>query len=224
LVFCKQTLAGGAAPRFDKLLQHGVKVLISNRLPVTELPALLTDTAYRDSLLRAEQDRDIVALWHDWYDQLGDKYRHEYIDSTISRVQLLKFHPILKYSLGQPELRFDFRRIMDRRQAVIINLAIEDPEAQRLLGCFLTILAEQGALSRAELPPDTRFDSHLLMIDEAPLFMTHSGESLGRMLSQTRKYGLYTAICHPEPRPGAAAAADGPGERRYRGRLRRRAG
>ena len=31
-----------------------------------------------------------------------------------------------------------------RRQATIINLAIEDPEAQRLLGCFLTILAEQG--------------------------------------------------------------------------------
>jgi DNA segregation ATPase FtsK/SpoIIIE-like protein len=93
-------------------------------------------------------------------------------------------------------MALDFRRILDTNQSVIINLAVADAEARRLLGCLLTVAAEQGALSRSELPPGERHGRHVLIIDEFSEFTAQSEEALARMLSQTRKFGLYLVMAH----------------------------
>ncbi|MGH7485435.1 MAG: type IV secretory system conjugative DNA transfer family protein, partial [bacterium] len=189
-------LSGGSAPMFDTLVQNGVKVLVSNGLPLPALYRFLIDKEFRDELLAAEPDPDIVAVFHHWYDRLPVRDQLDQSGSTLRRVGLLIFDPVLKYSLAQRETLLNFRGILDQNRSVIVNLALYNAEARRLLGCLLTVGAEHGALSRAELPPESRLTSHHLVIDEFSEFTAQSEEALSRMLSQTRKYGLYLVMAH----------------------------
>jgi hypothetical protein len=189
-------LAEGAAPRFDKLVQNGIKVLISNGLPLPALTHLLTNADFRRRCLAAEADPDVAAFFRDQYDRLGDRERLDYADATLSRISLLTFSPILKYSLGQSALGIDFRRVMDARQSLIINLAIEDGKARPLLGCLLTVAAEQGALSRAALPETEAFPPYFLLLDEAFEHTAQTETALSKMLSQSRKFGLFLVMAH----------------------------
>lgn len=189
-------LADGAAPRFDKLVQNGVKVLISNRLPLPALYRFLTEQPFRETLLAAESDPDVVSLWRDWYDRLPERLRLEYADSTLSRVNLLVFDPVLKYSLAQRRSLLNFREVLDQGRSLIVNLALASKDARRLLGCLFTVAAEHAALSRAELPAGVRQASHHLIIDEFSDFTAQSEEALTTMLSQTRKFGLFLVMAH----------------------------
>ncbi|TAK28852.1 MAG: DUF87 domain-containing protein [Chloroflexota bacterium] len=189
-------LAAGAAPMFDTLVQDGVKVLISNRMPITALYRLLTDTRYRDSLLAQEEDQDVVSFFRDQFDRLSSRDQADQAGAALRRAHLMTFSPVLKYSLGQAESILNFRNILDQGQSLIVNLALPDTEARRLLGCLLTVSAEQGALSRAELPAGQRFGTHHLILDEFSEFTAQSEEALSRMLSLTRKYGLHLVLAH----------------------------
>src|SRR5512146_1717715 len=79
--------------------------------------------------------------------------------------------------------------------STIINLAVPSPDARRLLGCLLTVGMEAAALSRADVPSAQR-TSHHLILDEFSQFLAQSEESLTRMLSETRKYGLFCVMAH----------------------------
>lgn len=189
-------LGQGSAPMFDTLILNGVKVLVSNRLPLPALYRFLIEKDFRDELLAAEPDTDIVGVFHNWYDRLPIRDQLDQSGSTLRRVGLLIFDPVLKYSLAQRETLLNFRAILDTNQSVIINLALYNAEARRLLGCLLTVGAEHGALSRAELPAESRLNTHHLVVDEFSEFTAQSEEALSRMLSQTRKYGLYLVMAH----------------------------
>jgi hypothetical protein len=82
---------------------------------------------------------------------------------------------------------------MDSGKSVIINLAVRELEASRLLGCLFTVGYEQAALSRAD---DQRRRSHHLIVDEFHSFATNSSQAFASMLSQTRKYGLFLGLSH----------------------------
>lgn len=183
------------APMFDTLVQDGVKVLIENKLPLTQLYQLITDRDYRDALLEQEPDQDIIAFWHDQFDQLAPKDQVDQAGAALRRSHLLTFSPILKYSLGQMGNFLDFRDVMDRKKSLLINLALPDEEAKRLFGCLLTVMAEMAALSRSETSAGSRPD-HYLFLDEFATFTSKSEESLSVMLSQTRKYGLFSVLAH----------------------------
>jgi len=79
---------------------------------------------------------------------------------------------------------------MDRGQSLIVNLALPDPDARRLLGSFLTVFAEQGALQRADVPPGQRSRNHTLILDEFSAVSAQSGTALMHILEQCRKFGL----------------------------------
>jgi hypothetical protein len=101
--------------------------------------------------------------------------------------------PVLRYSFAQPENRLPFRQIMDAGQSVIINLALREVEASRLLGCLITVGYEQAALSRAD---GVERRSHHLIVDEFHSFTAQSAQAFASMLSQTRKYGLFLCAAH----------------------------
>src|SRR5206468_958950 len=144
---------------------------------------------------------DVVSVFRNWFDRLSAKDQADQAGATLRRVNLLTFDPVLKFSLRQASTVLNFREILDANRSLIINLAIDNAEARRLLGSLLTVSAEQGALSRAELPPGQRHHSHHLVIDEFADFVSQSEEALSRMLSQTRKFGLFLVMAHQTSRP-----------------------
>ncbi len=192
---CWPELATGA-PMFDALVQDGVKVLVSNGRPLTDLYKFLTHHGFRQRLLAAETDADVVAFFRDGFDRLKPHDQVDQAGAALRRAHLLTIQPVLKHGLGQPGLLLPFRELLDAGRSLIVDLAVDDEDTKRLLGCLLTVFAEQGALSRAELPPAARVGTTFLAIDEFSSFSAQSAEALAAMLSQTRKYGLFATLAH----------------------------
>lgn len=194
---CKRAwpaLGNGAAPQFENILLSGAFVLIQNGLPLTALPRLLSDGTYRAQLLLRVTDGDIVDFFRGRFDRWG-KDTPLMVESTLRRVFLLTFSPALKGSLGQTENLLNFRELPDAGVSVVFNLGGLDEDTQRLLGCLITVGFEVAALSRAEIPAERRRQYHLI-IDEFSQFSAQSEESLARVLSLARKYGLYLTLAH----------------------------
>ena len=189
-------LGDGAAPMFDTLLQTGIKVLLSNDEPVTRLHRLLSDRDYRHHLLRQERDPDVAGFFTHHFERLAPRDQIAQAGSALRRAHLLTFSPVLRHSLEQHENLLDFRRLIDEGRSLIINLALPESDALRLLGCLMTVSAEQAALTRSELSADERGPNHVLVIDEWSEFAAQSSEALSRMLDLTRKVGLFAVLAH----------------------------
>lgn len=187
-------LATGA-PTFENILKHSVIALRQNNLPLTSLADLLTDDALRHRLLQNVTDPQVVRFFRLRMDQWGRDAPHMK-ESTLNRADLLTLSPVLRYSLGSDRNYLSFRDIIDSGTSVIVNLALPHHDARRLLGCLLTVGMESAALARASAPAASRGLSHHLVIDEFSQFTAQSEQSLTRMLSETRKYGLFSVMAH----------------------------
>src|SRR4051812_18769355 len=185
-------LATGA-PTFENILKHSVIALRQNHQPLSKLADLLVDKDYREGLLRNVTDEQVVRFFHLRMDQWGRDEAHMK-ESTLNRADLLTLSPVLRHSLGATENRLSFRQLIDSGRSLIVNLALPHHDARRLFGCLLTVGMESAALSRADnLAART---PHHLMIDEFSQFMAQSETALTRMLSETRKYGLFCVMAH----------------------------
>lgn len=187
-------LADGVAPQFENLLLAAAVVLIENQLPVTMVTRLLTNRAYREGLLRQVHDGEVIAFFHDRYDQWG-KDSPQMIESTLRRIFLLSFSPALRNTIGQSDNALDFRALMDSQVSVIMSLGGLDEQTQRLLGSLVTVGFEVAALSRADMPEKDRAPYQLIM-DEFSMFSAQSEEALSRVLSLARKYKLFLILAH----------------------------
>jgi hypothetical protein len=185
-------LASGA-PTFENILKHSVIALRQAGLPLTALADLLTDRALRERVLASVTDPQVVRFFRLRMDQWGRDEAHMK-ESTLNRADLLTLSPVLRYSLGAQENRLSFRELLDSGRSLIVNLALPHHDARRLLGCLLTVGMESAALSRAD--NRTERTPHHLMIDEFSQFLAQSEQSLTRMLSETRKYGLFCVMAH----------------------------
>jgi hypothetical protein len=188
-------LSHGAAT-FDTLLPDAVMLLHHNNLPLIALHTLLNNEQFRQELLDKETDYFLVSSFADSYNEFKKMEQQIYAGSVLRRARQLTQVSLLKYGLGQSKNLLNFRTIMDENRSLLVNLGGLDPDATSLLGCLLTTAAEQSALSRADLPSDARLTTHFLMIDEFSQFSEQSEAGLSRILSLTRKYGLYLIMAH----------------------------
>jgi hypothetical protein len=185
-------LATGA-PTFENILKHSVIALRQNRQPLTKLADLLVDKDYRELLLRNVTDEQVLRFFHQRMDQWGRDEAHMK-ESTLNRADLLTLSPVLRHSLGSMDNRLSFRELIDSGRSLIVNLALPHHDARHLFGCLLTVGMESAALARAD-NLTTRIPHHLV-IDEFSQFMAQSETALTRMLSETRKYGLFCVMAH----------------------------
>src|SRR5438067_13240097 len=86
----------------------------------------------------------------------GEKVSSQVVDSTLRRLFLLSFSPVLKNMLSQKENKLDFLSLMQRQTSVIFNLGGLSEEDKKLLGCMLIVRIEQDFMSRADIPETER--------------------------------------------------------------------
>src|SRR3954466_6176666 len=185
-------LATGA-PTFENILKHSVIALRQNHQPLTKLANLLVDKEFREQLLRSVTDEQVERFFHQRMDNWGRDEAHMK-ESTLNRADLLTLSPVLRHSLGATENRLSFRELIDGGRSLIVNLALPHHDARHLFGCLLTVGMESAALARADNL--TERIPHHLIIDEFSQFMAQSETALTRMLSETRKYGLFCVMAH----------------------------
>ncbi len=187
-----------ASPAFEQIVTAGVHVLIENGLPFPMLRPLLLPRLkeWRDGLLQRVPDRMIQSFFHDEFDQWDTKLRDTLEGSTLRRLFLLLYNPVLRYALAAHDNVLNYRSIIQQNRSLIVNLAVNDPDSKHLLGCLMTVFAEQGAKSRSDLRKEERAGTHFIILDEFQTFVAQSREALSDMLSQTRKFNTFVVLSH----------------------------
>jgi hypothetical protein len=133
-----------------QIVTTATHVLVANTLPIFRLHDLLLDVNkdWRDRLLANVSDPLIASFFHDEYDQYNPDERKHLRGSTMRRLFDLLYSPVLRSALAAEDNLLMYRSILERNQSLIVNLAVQDPDARRLLGCLMTVYAERGAKSR----------------------------------------------------------------------------
>lgn len=185
-----------AAPRFANVALHSLLVLIEMRLSLVELPRLLADKDYRDSLLANVGQPDVAAFFHQRFDRWG-REQPLMVESLLNKVTALTLNPYLRPVLGARDNRLTLRTLMDDGRILLVNLRTPEEETRNLLGSLLMTSFEQAALSRADVAENKR-RPFFLIVDEFQKFAATSGSvaTIAEILSECRKYGLYLCFAH----------------------------
>ena len=183
------------APRFANIATAGVLTLIANGLTLVELPRLLTDRLYRETLIEPLEDPELVAFWTERYEKWG-RETPLMVESILNKVTAFTLNPQLRLLLGAEDNGLDFRRIMDEGRVLIVNLGRCDAETRRLIGSLIVTGLEQAARARRDQRERRR--PFYFCIDEFQDFCANDGaaQTLAQILSECRKFGLHLTLSH----------------------------
>lgn len=182
-------------PRLEYILYHSIRVLLdAQNVSLIALPRLLTDDAFRLSVVRQCRDPFVRSFWSAEYDAWDKRFRTEAIAPIQNKLGQLVAIPGVRQVLGQVRLRVNFPEALQRGCILIVNLAkgrLGD-DASRLLGALITSVISAAAMERAAMPTEERRD-FVLLLDEAQSFLS---DTLASILSESRKFGLGLVLAH----------------------------
>ncbi|MCL4247390.1 MAG: TraM recognition domain-containing protein [Anaerolineae bacterium] len=174
-------------------------------MPEAERPTL-TDFS-RFIRMKVFRQRYLDYLWSnypvqaagqlDWWDDLeavSDHERRERVRSTLNKANRFSEQPMLRNIFGQPTSSFNLRRVMDEGKILLVDLTkarlgIDD---SRILGAVLVGQFYLAALSREDIPQETRRPFHLI-VDE---FQNFASTAFFELFEEARKYAIDLVIAH----------------------------
>lgn len=183
--------------RMEHILRNAVYALLEqDNATLPDILRLLRDKSYRRQVLRRVTNSQVKDFWQLEFEQYSFRYRADAIAPIQNKVGALLADPRLRRLFTAPLRPLRFRRLMDQRQILLVNLARgqvgEDSAA--LLGSLLVTTIGLAAFSRSDMPEDQR-SPFFLYLDEFQNFTT---ASVATMISELRKYkvGLVLANQH----------------------------
>ncbi|MDB4984533.1 MAG: hypothetical protein JWM20_712 [Patescibacteria group bacterium] len=163
---------------------------------VLSINRMLTDKDFRKRVVASVTDSAVKNAWDELM-KWDDKRWSEAVSALINKVGQFSTNPVIRNIVGQPKSTFDFRKAMDERKIIIINLSkgmIGEQNAP-LLGAMLITKIYLSAMSRAELPNHVlkQVAPFYFYVDE---FQNFANESFASILSEARKYKLCLTIAN----------------------------
>jgi energy-coupling factor transporter ATP-binding protein EcfA2 len=184
--------------RMEYLLNYSILALLD--VPGTTLLGInriLSDKHYRKHILDQVQDPVVKAFWNEEFTKYNDKYASEAVAPIQNKVGQFISNPLVRNIIGQANSKIDFRRIMDEKKILIINLSkgLIGPENMRLLGGMLVTKIYLAAMSRANMSDEAlaRMPTCYMYVDE---FQNFANESFAEILSESRKYKLALSVAN----------------------------
>jgi hypothetical protein len=183
--------------RMEHVLRNAIYALLEQGdASLADILRLLMDKHFRKGVIAKISNEQVRQFWALEYDQYSFRYRADSIAPIQNKVGAFLADPLMRRMLTEPKRALHFRRIMDRREILLVNLArgkIGEDSAS-LLGSLLVTTIGLAAFSRADMPENRRLDFYLY-VDEFQNFTTLS---VATMISELRKYhvGLTLANQH----------------------------
>ena len=182
-------------PRLEHILRHAIFTLLEYPgATLLDLPRLLTNKDFRYTVSRHVTSEQVREFWFSEFEKYSAWMKSEAVSPILNKVGQFLTSPPLRNIIGQKESSFDVRDVMDDSKILIVNLSKgkigEDSGA--LLGAMLVTQMQLAALSRADIPEETRKHFYLY-VDEVHNFLTLS---FADILSEVRKYGLSLVLAH----------------------------
>lgn len=158
---------------------------------------MLTDKEYRKRIVANVTDVAVKNVWDTDLMKWDDKRWSEAIGTLVNKVGQFTSNPIIRNIIGQTKSTFDFRRAMDERKIILINLSkgmIGEQNAP-LIGAMLITKIYLAAMSRADLPYHVaqKVPPFYFYVDE---FQNFANDSFANILSEARKYKLCLTVAN----------------------------
>lgn len=185
-------------PMFQTYFRNALLLLIESRCPdatLLDLARVFEDRTFREALKAHCPDRQVVQFWTNQAEKAGGETSLANIAPYItSKLNLFTQSGPIRPIVGQAKTSIDFRRLIDRRGILLVNLAkgqLGELDT-RLLGMLLIGQLFSAALGRATLRPERRKPFHLY-VDEFQNFVT---DSVASLLAEARKFGLHLTLAN----------------------------
>ncbi len=175
--------------RMEHLLRYAVLALLE--LPLTDIRdivRLYVEPDFRRNVIAHISDEQVRAFWTVEFPKMKYLTAIDGVAPINNKLGALLAHPLIRKAICQPEQPLRFRKIMDERQILIINLAKGKIGADNanVIGGLLVSNIMNAAFTRHDIDERSR-TPFFLYIDEFHSFTT---TAFADMLSESRKYGL----------------------------------
>lgn len=159
-----------------------------------EITRVLADKEFRDMKLEKCKNPIIKQFWVSAEQTTGDQSLANFVPYISSKFDNFISNDIMRPVVLQQNSVFNFRKIMDEKKILLVNLSkgrLGDINAN-LIGLVLVGKIQMAALSRVDMFGKPMNDFYLY-IDE---FQNITTDSISSILSEARKYRLSLNIAH----------------------------
>jgi len=188
---------GIIGPRFEHAIRNAMLTVMSEPgNTFVEVVRALTDSAYVQELLPKVQDPMVRRYWTDQIAQTSDFHKSEVLDYIVSKFGRFVTNKMMRNIIGQSHSSFDFRKAMDERKILLVNLSKGDlgEENAQFLGLVIVPRILTAAMSRIDmLSKGEEFPDFYLYVDEFQNFATPDFASI---MSEARKFKLNLIVAN----------------------------
>ena len=175
--------------RMEHVLRNAIYALLElGDASLSDILRLLMDKEFRKTVVAKIENDQVKQFWSVEFDQYSFRYRADSIAPIQNKVGALLADPMMRRILTEPKRMLHLRRIMDRQQIFLVNLARGriGEDTSSLLGSLLVTTIGLAAFSRSDIPEADR-TPFFVYLDEFQNFTTLS---VATMISELRKYGV----------------------------------
>jgi hypothetical protein len=187
---------GIIGPRYEHWFRNAALTIMADPQGATfiDIPKVFTDNAYMKEKLAFVTDQTVLDFWHKEMAQTSDYHKSEVLGWFVSKFGAFMSNEMMRNIIGQTKGSFDLREIMDNKKILLVNLSKGRTGElnSKLLGMIFVMKFQAAAMSRANIPEDTRIDFSLY-VDE---FQNFSTDSFATILSEARKYRLNLIVAN----------------------------
>jgi hypothetical protein len=171
--------------RTEHVLRACLLVVLETRAPtLLDVERVLVDESFRRWCLKQARDERVVRFWTLEFPQYG-RLGGEAVAAPANKLAALLASPNVRAVLTKRRPRFDARRAVDTERIIIAptQKALLGDEST-VLGSFLLTRLLQGAMSRANVPAESR-KPFTVIVDEFTNYI-----SLAEFAQESRKFQL----------------------------------
>ncbi len=193
--------AGG--PMFELYFRNSFKLAVGapreiytdHPLSFESIARILRDRALLDKIVSGLSPDDPVRTFFEQVKKTsGDQGFENWVPWLTSKLTRFVDNPLLKSIICSPKRTIDFRKVMDEKKILLVNLAKGDIGAldARMVGMLITNYIFEAALGRADSPMSERTPFYYYL-DEFQNFTT---DTIADILAEARKYGLHMILAN----------------------------
>lgn len=187
--------AGG--PAFEQYFRNSALLVMEDPASgstLLEIGRVLADKSFRDMKLLRCKNPIIKQFWENAEKTSGEQSLANFVPYVTNKFDVFVSNDIMRPVIAQQESVLNFRKIMDEKKILLVNLSkgrLGEINAN-LIGLILVGKLQMAALSRVDMFGKPMNDFYLY-IDE---FQNVTTPSISSILSEARKYRLSLNVAH----------------------------
>lgn len=186
---------GIVGPRFERAVRNAMlAVMVEPSSTLMEVLHAITDERFALSFMDRVKDEEVRHYWLVEMANTDRREKSEILGWITSKFDRFTTNLLIRNIIGQSQSSFDFRKEMDNKKIILINLAkgLIGEENAQFLGLIMIPKILRAALSREDTLEKDRKD-FFLYVDEFQNFAT---EEFASILSEARKYRLNLVVAN----------------------------